>query len=465
MKFGGGSLADADRMRHVAELIHRYLNSGYTIAVVASAVSGVTDELLRMSSEALKTDADIGGWVKRLFERHNRIAKGAVSKPKPLDEVLETLKKLCEELERILYGIHYVGEATPRSRDHVLSFGERMSTPILWGSLVSRGVKARWMTGWEAGIVTDSNYGKARPFLELSKFQLRMRLQPMMDRGETPIVTGYIARSQDGSITTLGRGGSDYTATIIAAALKADEVWLWTNVDGLMTADPKIEPSARTIPELSFEEAVEMAVLGVKRMHPRALEPAMRENIPVRIRNTFNLDNPGSLITSKPEETGEIVKAVTLVKNVGLINVKGFGMIETPGTAAKIFQVLGRAGINIMAISQTVSESNISIIVSGDALMRAVSLLETALLGTELVSDITYDSDVCVVAVIGRGMRGKPGTAARVFKAVADEGINVRMIAQGSSELNISLVVKDVDGGKAVRAIHREFKLWEKPTS
>jgi len=281
----------------------------------------------------------------------------------------------------------------------------------------------------------------------------------MIDKGIVPVVTGYIAKSQDGSITTLGRGGSDYTATLVAAALKADEVWLWTDVDGLMTADPRLEPSAKTIEELSFEEAVEMAILGVKRMHPRALEPAMVDNIPVRIRNTFNPDNRGTLITSKPIESKDVVKAVTVARDVGLINIQGFGMVGTPGTAAKIFQVLGKANINIMMIAQTVSESNISIIVPSRTLMKAVSLLETTLLGTDLVRSISYESDVAVVAVIGSGMRGKPGTAARIFKAVANEGVNVRMIAQGSSELNISFVVKDVDCEKAVRAIHREFNL------
>ena len=459
MKFGGTSLDDAEKMKHVAGLISRYLDEGYELVVVASALSGVTDELLKMSREASRADADVTGWVDKLFEKHIRIAEKAVSNSDALNMVVKTLEELRDELEKLLYGIHYIREVTPRSRDYVLSFGERMSTPILWGSLTSIGVKARWLTGWDAGIVTDSNYGEAKPFIELSKLQLKRILQPIIDKGEVPVVTGYIAKSQDGSITTLGRGGSDYTATLIAAALKVDEVWLWTDVDGLMTADPRIEPSAKTIKELSFEEAVEMTALGAKRMHPRALEPAMEEDIPVRIRNTFNPDNPGTIITSKPKEPGGVVKAVTLVRDVGLINVQGFGMVGTPGTAARIFQVLGNAGINIMMISQTVSESNISMIVPGSVLMKAVSLLETALLGTGLVKDITYESDVSVVAAVGRGMRGRPGTAARIFKAVAEKGVNIRMIAQGSSELNISLVVKEGDCEKAVRAIHEEFRL------
>jgi len=459
MKFGGASLEDAASVKHVADLIRKYVQRGYKVVVVSSALSGVTDELLTMCEESLKDKTYIAYGVNALFERHIAMAKASIESREHLDSVLKILNSLKSELEKLLHGIYYVKEVTPRVRDYVASFGELMSTPILWGCLNSIGVKAEWLTGWDAGIVTDSNYGEARPFIELSKLQLRSKLQPMIDKGIVPIVTGYIAKSQDGSITTLGRGGSDYTATLIAAALKADEVWLWTDVDGLMTADPKLEPSAKTIEELSFEEAVEMAILGVKRMHPRALEPAMVDNIPVRIRNTFNPDNRGTLITSKPMESKDVVKAVTVARDVGLINVQGFGMVGTPGTAARIFQVLGKANINIMMIAQTVSESNISVIVPSRTLMKAVSLLETALLGTDLVRSISYESDIAVVAVIGSGMRGKPGTAARIFKAVASEGVNIRMIAQGSSELNISFVVKDVDCEKAVRAIHREFNL------
>ncbi|MBS7611956.1 aspartate kinase [Candidatus Bathyarchaeota archaeon] len=459
MKFGGTSLGDAASVKHVAGLIRKYVQTGYQVVVVSSASSGVTDELLNMCEWSLKDEKLIADRVNALFEKHLYMAEMSIENCGWLNSVLEILNSSKRELEKLLYGIHYVKEITPRIRDYVASFGEVMSTPILWGCLSSVGVKAEWLTGWDAGIVTDSNYGEAKPFIELSKLQLRNKLQPMIDRGIIPVVTGYIAKSQDGSITTLGRGGSDYTATLIAAALKADEVWLWTDVDGLMTADPKIEPSAGTIKELSFEEAVEMAILGAKRMHPRALEPAIADNIAVRIRNTFNPDNPGTLITSKPTEGGDVVKAVTVTRDVGLINVQGFGMVGTPGTAAKIFQILGKANINIMMIAQTVSESNISMVVPRKTLMKAVSLLETTLLGTDLVRSISYESDIAVVAAIGSGMRGKPGTAARIFKAVADEGVNVRMIAQGSSELNISIVVKDDDCEKAVRAIHKAFHL------
>jgi aspartate kinase len=274
------------------------------------------------------------------------------------------------------------------------------------------------------------------------------------------VVTGYIAATQDGVVTTLGRGGSDYTATLLGAALAADEVWMWTDVDGLMTADPKIIPSAKMLPELSYQEAAEMAIFGAKAMHPRALEPIMKENIPARIRNVFNPENPGTLISNEQTaKRADVVKAIALIRDVAMINVSGAGMVGAPGSYAKIFEVLGKNNINIMMISTAVSEANISLVIRRNLLGRALSTLEIALLGRGLVSEVTAEDDVCVIAVMGANMKGTLGVASRLFTTVARAGINIRMIAQGSSELNISFVVKEKDGEAAVRAIHKEFKL------
>jgi aspartate kinase len=272
-------------------------------------------------------------------------------------------------------------------------------------------------------------------------------------------VTGYIAATQDGITTTLGRGGSDYTATIIGAALTADEVWIWTDVDGLMTTDPKIVRSARTMTEISFQEAIEMGIFGAKAMHPRALEPAMEENIPVRIRNTFNPQNPGTLITREQTiKQGNVAKAVALVKNVAIINVSGTGMVDRPGSYARVLDILGKENINVIMLSIAASEANISLVIRRNLLEKAVNKLEMGLTNG-LIHEVTSDDDVSIVAVIGAGMSDMPGVASRVFSAVAAKGINVRMIAQGSSELNISFVVKESDGDATVRAIHEEFKM------
>jgi aspartate kinase len=298
--------------------------------------------------------------------------------------------------------------------------------------------------------------------MNASKYQVKERLEPLIEMGIVPVVTGFIAATQDGTTTTLGRGGSDYTATIIGAALSADEVWIWTDVDGLMTTDPKIVPSAKTLPEISFEEALEMAVYGAKAMHPRALEPLMDEKTIVRIKNIFNPEGPGTAITGEIKiKHGVTVKALTLLRDVAVITLTGAGMIGTPGTAAKVFEVLGKNGINILMISQGASEANISLAIRRNYLEKAVNALEVALLGRGLIREITYEDDVCIISAVGAGMKNTPGIASKLFTAVARKGINVRMIAQGSSELNISFVVKEADGKAAVQAIHEEFKLGE----
>jgi aspartate kinase len=461
MKFGGTSVGSGEHIRHVASLIGSYVGKGYQMVVVVSALKGVTDDLIEASEEARSGNRDhVHKLLQKTTEKHVAAARNAIKNKPILEEVEKTLKTTLDELEKVLTGITYLGDLTSKSKDYVLSFGERMSTLIVWGTLRDLELNVQYFTGKDAGIVTDSNFGEARPMMKMTAHQVKQRIEPLQNKGIIPVVTGYIAATQDGEITTLGRGGSDYTATIIAAALEVDEVWVWTDVDGLMTSDPKIVPSAKVIPELSFQEAMEMAIFGAKAMHPRALEPAMEKEIPVRIRNTFNLEKSGTLIVKeqkiKPED---VVKGITLIKDLALVNVSGAGMVGTPGTAAKVFDVLGKNNINVLMISQSASEANISFVIHGKVLERAVSTLEIALLGSGLIREVSAEEDVCVVAVVGAGMKGAAGVAARLFGAVARSGVNVRMIAQGSSELNISFVVKETDGEKAVRAIHEEFKL------
>jgi aspartate kinase len=461
MKFGGTSLASGENIRHVANLIANYVGQGYTIVVVISALRGVTDKLIEASEQARKGNRDyVHEFKQRIVEEHLTAARKAVGNKLLREEIEKTLKTTIDELEKVLTGIIYVGELTPKSKDHVLSFGERLSARIVWAALRDLELKAQYYTGKDVGIVTDSNFGEASPLMNVTKHQVKEKIEPLWEKGVVPVVTGYIAATQDGVTTTLGRGGSDYTATIIGAALDVDEVWIWTDVDGLMTSDPKIVPSAKMMPELSFQEATEMTIFGAKGMHPKALEPAMEENIPVRIRNAFKPENPGTLIVREQKiKPGDVVKAITLVRDVALVNVSGAGMVGAPRTAAKVFDVLGKENINILMISQSVSEANISLVIQRRLLERAVSTLEIALLGRGLIREVTAEDDVCVVSVVGAGMKSTPGVASRIFTAIARRGINIRMIAQGSSELNISFVVKETDGEEAVRTIHEEFKL------
>jgi len=462
MKFGGSSVATGENIRYVANLVTLNAKNDCRIAVVVSALAGVTNDLLEIAEQAKKSDEKrIQAFTKKLLGTHLVAISTAITSKQIQKEVMLVTEKTMTELGKLLTGIYYVGELTPKSKDYVLSFGERLSAPIVWGAIKDQKFETKCFTGKEAGIVTDSNFGEADPLMNFTTHLIHERLLPLMERGVIPVVTGYIAANQDGIVTTVGRGGSDYTATILGAALGVDEVWIWTDVDGIMSADPKIVPSAKMLPQLSYQEAAEMAIFGAKAMHPRALEPVIKENIPVRIRNVFRPENPGTLITKDPyAKSSEVVKAVAMIKDVAMLNVNGAGMVGAPGSYAKVFDVLGKNNINVMMISTAASEANISMIIRRGLLGRAISNLEIALLDRGgLVSEVTAEDDVAVIAVMGANMKGTLGVASKIFTTVAKKGINVRMIAQGSSELNISFVVKEKDGTAVVQAIHEEFNL------
>ena len=455
MKFGGTSVATGENIRRVAKIVAGSVKKGQRVVVVVSALAGVTNQLVEEAEQAEKKDEkQIQEFTQKLVKKHVATAAEAIKNKSIQKEVEQVIRKTVSELEKVLTGICYVGEITPKSRDYVLSFGERLSAPIVWGALRDIKLQAQCFTGKEAGIVTDDNFGAASPLMNVTTHQVTGRLEPLLEKNVVPVVTGYIAATQDGVVTTLGRGGSDYTATILSVALSADEVWIWTDVDGIMTTDPKIVQSARRLPQLSYGEAAEMAIFGAKAMHPSALEPVIAAHIPVRIRNVFNPENHGTLIAD-----GQEVKSTEVVKAVAMINIRGAAMVGAPGSYAKIFDVMGKNNINIMMISAAVSEANISLIIRRKLLGRALSTLEIALLGRSVVNEITSEDDVCVIAVMGANMKGTLGVASRIFATVAKKRINIRMIAQGSSELNVSFVVKEKDGAAVVRAIHKEFKL------
>ena len=461
MKFGGTSVATGENIRNVAGLVAESVKQGCQVVVVVSALDGVTDELFEAAEQARKEKQEyIQAFKQRMLDKHSAAIMKAIKNSTVRKEVEQTVKKIIDELEKVLTGICYVGELTPKSKDYVLSFGERLSAPIVCGTIRDLKFSSQSFTGKEAGIVTDSNFGDANPLFNVTVHQLKERIEPLLEEKVIPVVSGYIAATQDGVVTTLGRGGSDYTATLIGAALAVDEVWIWTDVDGIMTADPKIISSARLLPQLSYQEAAEMAIFGAKAMHPRALEPIMKENIPARIRNVLNPKNMGTLISrEQTTKRQDAVKAVAMIKDVALINVSGGGMVGAPGSYARILDLLGKNAINVMMISAAASEANISIVIRRNQLGRALSALEIALLGRGFASDVTTEDDVCVIAAMGANMKGTPGIASRIFTTQARNCINIRMIAQGSSELNISFVVKEKDGKAAAQAIHDEFKL------
>jgi aspartate kinase len=461
MKFGGTSIGTVDGMKQSVQLVKTRVSAGDELIVVVSALSGVTDEIGHVATKTastgdLKTVEEV---VDTITARHTEATKRVVRDQVILERALKDIDAQVVDFEKVLLSIAHLRELTPKTQDQILSFGERLSSAVFSAALRDAGIQASWFTGCDAGIFTDDHFGQAVPLMELTRLRVKGKLLPVLNDGVVPVVTGYIACTQDGVITTLGRGGSDYTATILGSILDANEIWIWTDVDGLMTADPKVVQQAKTIPNLSYAEAMEMAYFGAKGMHPRALIAAAEKQILVRIRNTFKPEVQGTIILADSIETRKVAKSVAIIPDVALVTVGCAGLAGTPGVAAQVFGILGENVINVLMISQGSSEANISFIIPEADLDRAINTLELALLGGGVVQGITPEKGVCVIAVVGSGMKGTPGVAARVFRAVAEKKVNVRMIAQGSSELNISFVVKREDGVNAVKALHDEFDL------
>jgi aspartate kinase len=455
MKFGGVSVADGQRLRHVGDLV-KHFNRDNEIILVTSALQGVTDSLLDCARMAATEGnvAEVIEFIEKLTDRHNQAIDEAIKDPEIARDVRAVVEGRINELEKAYIGICYLGELTPRSLDYISSYGEQLAAPILSGVLRDMGIESEHYTGADAGIITNSDYGDSRP-LERTYDLIPQKLLPI--RG-VPVVTGFIAKDEKGTITTLGRGGSDLSASLIGAALDADEIWFWKETSGVMTTDPKMVPEAKPIPSISYREAMELSYFGAKVLHPRAIEPAIRKGIPVRVKCTFDPDSPGTRIVHDDVQKEDVIKAVTVHKNVALLNISGAGMIGTPGVAARAFTALARAGINIIMISQGSSEASISVVVEEKQLEKAEDALR-AEFPRDLVKEISHNSDVCALAVVGAGMAGTPGVAARVFKAMGGSKINVLMISQGSSEHNISFVVSRKDGERAVQELHREFGL------
>ncbi len=459
IKFGGTSISTGKNIKIVTRYLHS-LSKQNQIVTVCSAVSGVTDDLIQISKFIQKGNKEKANQLaKTIIKKHKQLAEESITKSQNKKKLIEKLNSDFNELEELLHGMILLGEVTPRSLDYLISFGERLSIILVSFAIHDLGKKSIPLTGKEAGIITDSNFGEAKPLMDTTRIRVSKIIEPLLDKKVIPVVGGFTGADQHGSITTFGRGGSDYTATTIASCLKADEIWLMSDVDGLMTADPKIIKNSKVLKEVSYTEAIEMALFGAKQIHPRTFEPLLAKKIPMRIRNTFNTKNLGTYVTASPDvATKKTVKCVSAIRNNGLIDVRGGSMVGAPGTAAKIFSILAKVGVNIMMISQSPSESSISIVVKKADLDKAVSALEMNLLG-KLIKKLEVTTNVTIIALIGSGMRGTVGVASRVFDAVAKKRVNVVMIAQGSSELNIAFIVKDASCNSVVQVLHDEFEL------
>lgn len=458
VKHGGTSISTSKNIQAAAEHITK-LAKKYELVVVCSAVSETTDDLLEISESIKKENKSKAEQLaSKIINRHKQLAQKTIKKSNVRKKLLAKLDQDFTELIALIDGMVLLGEVTPRSMDYLISFGERLSIKLVSFAINDMNKKAIPLTGKEIGIVTDSNFGESKPLIDTTKLRVIKKINELFSKKTIPVVGGFVGGDQYGHVTTFGRGGSDYTATIIGSCIKADEIWLMSDVEGLMTADPKIVKNAKVLKEVSYVEAIEMALFGAKQIHPRTFEPLLPKKIPMRIRSSFDVNNEGTLVTVSPSTGKNTVKCVSYVKNNGLIDIRGGSMVGTPGTAAEIFATLAKFGINVMMISQNPSESSITIVVKKSDLDKAVSVLEMELLG-KIIKKLEVTTDVSIIALIGSGMRGTVGVASKVFGAIEKNKVNVSMITQGSSELNLAFVVKNSDASIAVKALHNAFTL------
>ncbi|MCZ8010477.1 bifunctional aspartate kinase/homoserine dehydrogenase I [Gemmatimonas sp.] len=459
-KFGGASLADAAAVRHAIDLILTPRPS--PVVTVVSALAGVTDALLAMAESARTGDfraADAA--VDRLEARHVAVAEGIIPTRRARAALVKELEEAFAELRTLAHGVASLRELTPRTRDFLVARGEQLSARLVVAGMQARRAKAQYVEAAEL-IVTDGVFGNAFPDLAATDRRVRDRLAPLLRRRLMPVVPGFVGASPDGALVTLGRGGSDLTATVLGRALKAQRITLWKDVPGLMTTDPRLVPSARIVPQLNVREAAELAYYGAKVLHPRALIPLARIQVPVFVRPFAEPDAPGTEISTRHTLQRYPVKALSIVRGQALVTVTGNGMLGVPGIAARTFAALQQAGISVTLITQASSEHSISLCVPAERGAQARTALEDAFaleVARRELEGVEVQGGMATLAVVGLGMAGSPGIASRMFSSLSGARVNIVAIAQGSSELNISVVITEKDAEQAARAVHDEFQL------
>jgi aspartate kinase len=464
MKFGGTSVGNAECIRRAAEIVARAAGE-VSVVVVVSAMGGVTNRLIEAAQASATGDIDAAGNLAEALQRqHDDAIEMLVGAGDRRAQLAAEMNQIIQEVTSLCRGIALLRELTPRTLDAISSVGERLSARLMASTLRELGVKAVAVDATEL-IVTDNLSGRAEPLMAETRERASAKLSPLLAEGSVPVVTGFIGATVDGKLTTLGRGGSDYSATILGAALDAREIIIWTDVDGVLSADPRLVPEARTLQEISYNEAAELAYFGAKVLHPKTLRPVSEAGIPVWIRNSFLPERTGTQITATGHPTRRGVKAITAMSNVTLITVGGRGIVGLPGVAAKTFTAAANAQANVVLISQSSSGNDICFIIDSEDAARTVTELRAAFaadLAHHEVEHITVNPDIAIVAVVGDRMRGLPGIAGRTFSALGRRGINIIAIAQGSSEYNVSLVVDANVMRDAVQALHSEFGLQKR---
>ena len=460
LKFGGSSVAHAENINKVIDIVQKATINGRTVVVV-SALSGVTDLLLQAASLAVNGSEEYKERLKLIEQKHLDAVKQLIPVTNQ-SHLLSMVKKVCNEMEDICNGILLLQELTARTNDRMASYGEWLSSQIIAAAFQAKGFQAFWVDTREL-IITDSNYTTAGVDFSVTNQKITEYFHARKDN--LFILPGFIAKDSSGITTTLGRGGSDYTAAILAAALDASVLQIWTDVSGMMTADPRLTTHAKIIPQISYQEAMELSHFGAKVIYPPTLQPVMGKNIPVYIKNTFSPDDAGTRIhngevKATTDKDNSLVSGISSISNITLISLEGSGMIGIPGFSKRLFEALSNEKINVILITQSSSEHSICVAVDSNAAHRAKRAVD-AMFANEIalqkVAPLIIETNLSIVALVGEQMKNHTGISGRMFHALGKNGVNIRAIAQGSSEKNISAVIAAADVKKAINVLHEEF--------
>lgn len=455
LKFGGSSISTNERIRNCIEII---LKSEDVVAVVLSAFGGVTDNLLKISDLAINSKR-YETFLKEIKQRHLDVVKDLISIESQKEVITEIERKFLE-LESIFKGISLVKELSLKTQDLILSFGEFLSAYIIWQA-VKQEKEAEFLDARDL-IKTDDNFGNARINYE---FTYKNITDFFKNNSKLQVVTGFIGSSMNNITTTLGRGGSDLTASVFGAALNVEEIQIWTDVDGILTANPNKVPEAFPINHLTYEEAMELSHFGAKVIYPPTMQPALNRNIPIIIKNTFNLDFKGTLISFEEKPSKSLITGISSISDIALLRLEGAGMVGVPGIAKRLFEVLSEKKINVILITQASSEHTICFAIKSIYAKEAKKAIEEEFnleIQAQQINEVIIEENLSIIAVVGKGMRKKAGSASKFFNALGKYKINVEAIAQGSSELNISTVIREENETKALNALHKTFFMKQK---
>jgi aspartokinase/homoserine dehydrogenase 1 len=459
MKFGGTSVGNAECIERVVEIVRSSTPQG-NLVVVVSAMSGVTNRLIEAAARAEDGDREgVAAILDDLLKQHVTAASLLIASTVERERICKQMEEILQEGDHLCRGTILLRELTLRSRDAISSLGERLTAPLVAAALASQDVEAAPVDATEL-IVTDGNHGAAEPRMDATRERCDAHLRPLLGRGIVPVITGFFGATAEGVLTTLGRGGSDYSATILGAAMDADEVVIWTDVDGVLTSDPRHVSGACTIPEISYLEAAELAHFGAKVLHPRALRPVMRSDIPIYICNTFAPERPGTKITPGGSHNGAGVKALTAISDVTLITIGGPATVGVRDVLGRTFSTTASVQADVLLISQSSSQNDVSFVVPTAQSKSTVEALRREFaheLEHKDVEHVAVNPEVAIVTIVGENMRGTPGIAGRAWGALTRKNIELIAMAQGSSACNISFLVAKKDVTTALLAVHEEF--------